>query len=81
MSIRLVDSYLSSFVSQKEYGYMQSQVTAAHDLLHARSGQGNDFLGWMDLPRDYDKEEYARIKAAAARIRKSCDVFVVIGIG
>ena len=81
MSIRLVDSYVAPFVAEHEYDYMQSAVTAAHTMLHEKSGQGNAFLGWLDLPRDYDKEEYARIKAAAAKIRKSCDVFIVIGIG
>ena len=81
MSIRLVDSYVAPFVAEHEYDYMQSAVTAAHTMLHEKSGQGNAFLGWLDLPRDYDKEEYARIKAAADKIRKSCDVFIVIGIG
>ncbi|MBO5326665.1 MAG: glucose-6-phosphate isomerase [Clostridia bacterium] len=81
MSVRLVDSYVSSFVSAKECADMQAAVTAAHTALHEKSGKGNAFLGWLDLPRDYDKEEYARIKIAAEKIRKSCDVFVVIGIG
>ncbi len=81
MSIRLVDSYVKSFVTEKEYGYMQPMVNAAHTMLEERSGPGHDFLGWMNLPRDYDKEEFARIKEAAAKIRKSCDVFIVIGIG
>ena len=81
MAIRLVDTYVSSFVNDQEYKLIQSQVTAAHDVLHAKSGAGNAFLGWMDLPRDYDKEEYTRIRAAAKRIQGSCDVFIVIGIG
>ncbi|MBE6703167.1 MAG: glucose-6-phosphate isomerase [Ruminococcaceae bacterium] len=81
MSIRLVDSYVAPFVAEHEYAYMQPAVTAAHTMLHEKSGQGNAFLGWLDLPRDYDKEEYARIKVAADKIRKSCDVFIVIGIG
>ncbi len=81
MSIRLVDSYVAPFVSEKEYGYMQPMVSAAHTMLHEKTGPGNDFLGWLNLPRDYDKEEYARIKAAADKIRRSCDVFIVIGIG
>ncbi|MBQ8358252.1 MAG: glucose-6-phosphate isomerase [Clostridia bacterium] len=81
MSIRLVDSYVTPFVSENEYAYMQSMVSAAHTMLHEKSGQGNAFLGWVDLPRDYDKEEYARIKVAAEKIRSSCDVFIVIGIG
>ncbi len=56
-------------------------VRAAHELLHARTGPGNEFLGWMDLPVSYDREEYARIKAAAARIQVDSDVLVVVGIG
>ena len=81
MSIRLVDSYVAPFVNEHEYDFMQPMVTAAHNMLCDKSGQGNAFLGWVDLPRDYDKEEYARIKVAADKIRKSCDVFIVIGIG
>ncbi len=81
MSVRLLDTYAKPFLSEKEYDYMQAQVSAAHTVLTDRSGAGNAFLGWMDLPRDYDKEEYGRIKAAAAKIQKSCDVFIVIGIG
>ena len=56
-------------------------VTAAHKTLAARNGLGNDFLGWVTLPTDYDKEEFARIKAAAEKIKKTCDVLIVIGIG
>lgn len=81
MSVRLNDSYVASFISPKEYDYMQPLVSAAHTMLHEKTGQGNGFLGWLDLPRDYDKAEYARIKAAAAKIRRSCDIFIVIGIG
>ena len=53
----------------------------AHKLLAEKNGAGSDFLGWMSLPVDYDKEEFARIKAAAERIKDKCDVFIVIGIG
>ena len=81
MSVRLIDTYAKQFISEKEYDYMQAQVNAVHGVLTEKSGAGNAFLGWMDLPVNYDKEEYARIKAAAAKIQKSCDVFVVIGIG
>ena len=81
MSIRLIDTYVAPFVGENEYTAMQPMVTAAHEMLHAKNGPGNAFLGWLDLPRDYDKEEYVRIKAAAAKIQKSCDVFIVIGIG
>ena len=54
---------------------------AAYSLVKNKNGAGSDFLGWVDLPVDYDKEEFARIKAAAEKIKKMCDVFVVIGIG
>ncbi|MBQ2773339.1 MAG: glucose-6-phosphate isomerase [Clostridia bacterium] len=81
MSIRLVDTYVAPFVAENEYVAIQPMVTAAHNMLTEKTGLGNAFLGWVDLPRDYDKEEYARIKAAAAKIRKKCDVFIVIGIG
>ena len=81
MSVRLVDPYVAPFVGAKEIEYLQPLVSAAHTMLHEKSAQGNKFLGWLDLPRDYDKAEYARIQAAAAKIRKSCDVFIVIGIG
>ena len=81
MAVRLIDSYVAPFVSKTECEYMAPAVRAAHELLHAKNGPGNDFLGWMDLPRDYDKEEFARIKEAAKKIQKKCDVFIVIGIG
>ena len=81
MSVTLDTRYLDGFVRPQEWGAMQPQVAAAHELLHTGMGLGNDFLGWLNLPTDYDKEEFARIQAAAARIRKDTDVFVVIGIG
>ena len=81
MSVRLNANYLSSFVSAEELTNIQPQVTLAHDLLTSREGAGNDFLGWTTLPVDYDKEEFARIKAAAEKIKNSCDIFIAIGIG
>ena len=72
MAIRLIDKYASSFVTENEYAAIQPMVVAAHEMLHAKAGLGNDYLGWLDLPRDYDKAEYARIKAAAAKIKKTC---------
>ena len=60
---------------------MEPQVKAAHDMLHKKNGPGNDFLGWLDLPTAYDKEEFARIRKAAQKIRRDSDVLVVIGIG
>jgi len=81
MSITLDAKYLDGFVRSHELDAIRPQVAAAHEQLHSGSGLGNDFLGWLDLPKNYDKEEFARIKEAAARIRKDTDVFVVIGIG
>ncbi len=63
-----------------EVGTICADMTkACHDMLHAKSGAGNDFLGWVDLPVAYDKEEFARIKKAAAKIQSDSDVLVVIG--
>ncbi len=81
MSIRLNANYLSSFISQEELANIQPQVTLAHELLSQKTGAGNDFLGWTTLPVDYDKDEFARIKVAAEKIKRSCDVFIAIGIG
>ena len=81
MSIKLNTKYLKSFVGENEIQGMAAQVSAAHNLIETRSGLGNDFLGWVNLPTDYDKEEFERIKAAAKRIQKKCDVFIAIGIG
>ncbi len=81
MSLKVNASYLAPFVSEQELRYMQPAVTAAHEVLSSRTGPGNDFLGWVDLPVTYDREEFARIEKAAAKIRQSCDVLIVIGIG
>ena len=81
MSVCLNDTYVKPFITDNEYEYMRAQVALAHGTLMSRKGAGNEFLGWLDLPRDYDREEFDRIKAAAARIRSSCEVLVVIGIG
>ncbi|MBO7302963.1 MAG: glucose-6-phosphate isomerase [Clostridia bacterium] len=81
MTIKLNDTYVKSFIKDEEVKAIAKEVEAAHKCLLAGNGEGNDFLGWVDLPFNYDKEEYARIKEAAKKIQKKCDVFVVIGIG
>lgn len=81
MSVKLNTRYVKDFVGEHELAAIEPQVRAAHQLLMDRSGPGNDFLGWVDLPKSYDKEEFARIKAAAARIQADSDVLIVIGIG
>ena len=81
MAIKLNDRYLAGFVAAHEYDNVKREVSMAHELLVSKSGAGNDFLGWTTLPSDYDKEEFARIKVAAEKIKKNCDVFIAIGIG
>ncbi|MBP3797809.1 MAG: glucose-6-phosphate isomerase [Ruminococcus sp.] len=81
MSLTLRTKYLDGFVADHEFDAIAPAVTAAHQTLAAKNGPGNDFLGWVELPTDYDKEEFARIKAAAKKIKDKADILVVIGIG
>ncbi len=71
----------STFISEEEVSYMSGLVADAKEQLVAKTGAGNDFLGWIDLPVDYDKDEFARIKKAAKKIQQDSEVLVVIGIG
>ena len=81
MSVKLNEKFISPFVAAHELDNIRPALSAAHKTLMERTGAGNDFLGWLDLPVDYDKEEFARIKVAAEKIKKTCDVLVVLGIG
>ncbi|MBR1459090.1 MAG: glucose-6-phosphate isomerase [Oscillospiraceae bacterium] len=81
MAVKLNTRYLGGFISQDEMNAMKPQVDAAVKMLHDRTGLGSDFLGWLELPTDYDKEEFARIKAAAKKIQGNSEVLIVIGIG
>ena len=74
-------SKAGSFISEEEIGYMKKLTLDAKETLVSKTGAGNDFLGWIDLSVDYDKEEFARIKAAAKKIQSDSDVLLVIGIG
>lgn len=74
-------SKAAGFVNQEELDNFKDTVLFAKDTLVNRTGAGNDFLGWIDLPVDYDKEEFARIKEAAKRIQNDSDVLLVVGIG
>ena len=74
-------SKTAGFISAEEVKNMKDAVMCARDVLLKKTGAGNDFLGWIDLPVDYDKEEFDRIKKAAARIQGDSDVLLVIGIG
>ncbi len=69
------------FLNQHEIDSMQSYVDVAHKMVHEKTGLGSDFLGWVDLPNNYDKEEFARIKKCAEKIKSDSDVLLVIGIG
>ena len=74
-------SLTAGVISEDEMKAMEKITKDAKDVLVGKSGAGNDFLGWIDLPVDYDKEEFARIKKAAEKIISDTDVFIVIGIG
>ncbi|MBO7292577.1 MAG: glucose-6-phosphate isomerase, partial [Clostridia bacterium] len=75
------EKFLDGFLAPHELDYLRPEATAALGRVLDRSGAGNDFLGWVDLPTSYDKVEFARIKEAAARIKRSCDILIVLGIG
>lgn len=81
MAVKLNDKYLSHFLGENEYKGIAPAVKAAHETLSSKNGLGNDFLGWVNLPTDYDKEEFARIKKAAEKIKSDSKVLIVIGIG
>ena len=74
-------SKASSFISKNEVELMKKLTLDAKEVLVSKSGAGNDFLGWIDLPVNYDKEEFARIKEAAKKIQNDSEVLLVIGIG
>ncbi|MBY9080934.1 glucose-6-phosphate isomerase [Paenibacillus sp. HN-1] len=70
-----------TFVNQHEIDYFAAPIKLAHEQLHSKTGTGSDYTGWIDLPQTYDKEEFARIQAAAKKIQGDSDVLIVIGIG
>jgi len=81
MSLNINKSYVKKFIDAKTEEAMRSLANDALDTVINCNGAGNDFLGWVNLPENYDKEEFSRIKVAAEKIKKSCDALVVIGIG
>ena len=81
MSLKLNTRYLADFMNDEEMRGIAHQVEASAKMLHEKSGQGSDFLGWLTLPTDYDKDEFERIKAAAKKIQSNSDILIVIGIG
>lgn len=81
MALKLNDKYTKNFLADNDLAGIAAQVSAAHNMLHNADGLGNDFLGWLSLPFSYDKDEFARIKKAAQKIRSDSDILIVIGIG
>ena len=79
--LKLNEKYLRGFVTKEELDEMQVEVAKADDILMNKKGAGSDFLGWIDLPVNYDKEEFDRIVETAEKIKRMCDILVVIGIG
>ncbi len=79
--LKLNDKLVNEFISQEELNNMSSIVKLAHEALGNKTGAGNDFLGWVDLPTNYDKEEFARIKKASEKIKSQAEILIVIGIG
>lgn len=81
MNLKFDYSRTKDFLKENEVLYFEEAAKVAHKMLHEKTGAGNDYLGWVDLPLNYDKEEFARIKKSAEKIKKDSDVLVVIGIG
>lgn len=81
MSVTFNAKHLKGFVNEAEFEAIFPQVKLAHELLESKTGPGNDFLGWVDLPVNYDQDEFARIKKAAQKIQSDSQVLIVIGIG
>jgi len=81
MSVKFNYKLAENFISEEEIKNLAPAVESAHKMLHEKTGAGNDFLGWVELPKNYDKDEFERIKKAAAKIQSDSEVLVVIGIG
>ena len=81
MALKLNLNYAGGYACKEKLEAMQAEVSKAHAMLHEGTGKGNDFLGWVDLPVNYDKEEFAQIKECAEKIKKDSEVLVVLGIG
>lgn len=79
--VKISEKFIEAFVEKTALAKIEPEINAAHKKVLEKNGCGSDFLGWRDLPVDYDKEEFLRIKSTAEKIKDSCDIFVVIGIG
>lgn len=81
MAIKFISNHAEDIVSAQDIKNLEAQAVAAMNTLHSKTGAGNDFLGWVTLPTDYDKEEFDRIKKASEYIKENADILIVIGIG
>lgn len=81
MAVKLNDKYVQSFLPENALENIRADIEKAHDDIYNATGKGNDFLGWLTLPEDYDKAEFDEIKKAAERINTTSEVLIVIGIG
>ncbi len=81
MAIKFISNHAEDIVSAQDIKNLEPQAVAAMNMLHSKTGAGNDFLGWVTLPTDYDKEEFDRIKKASEYIKENADILIVIGIG
>lgn len=81
MALKLNLNYVGKYADKEKFDFMRSEVSAAHKMLTEGTGLGSDFLGWLDLPVNYDKDEFRRIKESAEKIKKDSEVLVVLGIG
>ena len=81
MGISINTEYVEDFISKIQLASLKKKVESCHEMLHNKTGEGADFTGWVDLPVNYDKEEFERIKVAADKIRRQAGVLIVIGIG
>ena len=81
MSLKIVDSFSKNFISKDAFDALSKEANSALRVVKEGSGEGSDFLGWYDLPQNYDKAEFDRIKIAAKKIHTNSDILIVIGIG
>ena len=79
--ITLDAGYLKNTITEEELSVLGDQVQKAHYDLHNETGKGNDFVGWVNQPRDFDREELEKVQKTAEKIRENTDIFVVVGIG
>ena len=81
MAVKFQGKYLNGFVEPEEFNNIYPQIELCHEILHHKKGAGSDFLGWLNLPFNYNKEEFLSVQKAADKIRSDSQVLIVIGIG